>query len=457
MSNFLSFPPDFVWGAATASYQIEGAWNEDGKGESIWDRYTHTSGRIVDGSTGDVACDHYHRWREDVALMQSLGLRAYRFSVAWPRILPQGRGRVNQAGLDFYSRLVDGLLEAGIIPFATLYHWDLPQALQDEGGWPARSTAEAFAEYAGVVSAHLGDRVKHWITHNEPWCVSILSHQLGEHAPGWHDAAAAVRAAHHVLLSHGWAVPVIRANSPSSEVGATLNFEIMEPASNSPADMALTRIKDGTYNRWFVSALYGRQYPADIVAHYAPHFPNGMDFIQPGDFEAIAAPTDFLGINYYTRSVVRDETAADNWPQTHWPDRPKTDMYNDMVLRIGWEIYPEGLYKLLNRLHFEYNPPKFYITENGASFSVGPDENGRVPDERRRAFLRDHIAAARRAMDNGVPLAGYFVWSLLDNFEWAKGYTQRFGMVWVDYETQQRIPKDSALWYRDVIANNGFE
>uniref|UniRef100_UPI0035B3E763 glycoside hydrolase family 1 protein n=1 Tax=Promineifilum sp. TaxID=2664178 RepID=UPI0035B3E763 len=238
---------------------------------------------------------------------------------------------------------------------------------------------------------------------------------------------------------------------------ATLNFEIMEPASNSPADMALTRIKDGTYNRWFVSALYGRQYPADIVAHYAPHFPNGMDFIQPGDFEAIAAPTDFLGINYYTRSVVRDETAADNWPQTHWPDRPKTDMYNDMVLRIGWEIYPEGLYKLLNRLHFEYNPPKFYITENGASFSVGPDENGRVPDERRRAFLRDHIAAARRAMDNGVPLAGYFVWSLLDNFEWAKGYTQRFGMVWVDYETQQRIPKDSALWYRDVIANNGFE
>jgi beta-glucosidase len=456
MATFMSFPDDFIWGAATSCYQIEGAWNEDGKGESIWDRYTHTPGKIIDGSNGDVACDHYHRWREDIALMKSLGLQAYRFSISWPRILPEGRGRVNPAGLDFYSRLVDGLLDAGITPFATLYHWDLPQALQETGGWPERSTAEAFVEYADAVSRRLGDRVKTWITHNEPWCVSILSHQLGEHAPGWRDTAAAVRAAHHVLLSHGWAVPVLRANSPGSEVGITLNFEIMEPASSSSADTRKARIMDGTYNRWFVSALYGRQYPADIVAHYAPHFPDGMTFIQPGDFEAIAAPTDFLGVNYYTRSIVRDEEAADNLPQTHFPDLPKCDMHNGLWKPIYWEIYPEGLYRLLNRLHFEYGPAKIYITENGTSFSDGPDANGRIADIRRRNYLRDHIAAVHRAMDNGVPLAGYFTWSLMDNFEWGKGYQQRFGMIWVDYETQQRIPKDSALWYREVIAANGI-
>ena len=456
MSKFLSFPTDFIWGSATSSYQIEGAWNEDGKGESIWDRYTHTSDHIIDGSNGDIATDHYHRWPEDVALMKSLGLQAYRFSISWPRVLPTGRGLVNAAGLEFYSRLVDGLLAADIKPVATLYHWDLPQALQDEGGWPARSTAEAFAEYADVVSRHLGDRVKTWITHNEPWCTSILGYQYAEHAPGWRDTAAAVRASHHILLSHGWAVPLIRANSPNSEVGITLNFEIMEPASASPADTRKTRINDGTYNRWFVSALYGRQYPADIVAHYEPMFPDGMDFIQPGDFETIAAPMDFLGVNYYTRAIVRDEAAADNWPQTHFPDLPKCDMHSGVWEPIYWEIYPDGLYKLLNRLHFEYGPKKIYITENGTSFMDGPDKSGRVPDVRRLNYLRDHMAAAHRAMQNGVPLAGYFVWSLMDNFEWAKGYQQRFGIVWVDYETQQRIPKDSALWYRQVIADNGF-
>ena len=456
MSTFLSFPNDFVWGAATAAYQIEGAWNEDGKGESIWDRFTHTPGNIIDGSTGDVACDHYHRLPEDIALMKSLGLQAYRFSIAWSRILPTGRGKVNPAGLDFYSRLVDGLLEAGITPFITLYHWDLPQALQDGGGWPERSTAEAFVEYAEVVSRHLGDRVDHWITHNEPWCAGILSHQYGEHAPGWRDTAAAVRATHHLLLSHGWAVPVIRANSPDSEVGITLNFEAIESASESPADRRLTRIEDGTYNRWFISPLFGRRYPADAMAHYEPYFPQGMDFIKPGDFEAIAAPMDFLGVNYYTRRIVRDEAAADNWPQTRFPDLPKCDMYSGTTDRTYWEIYPEGLYNLLNRLYFEYKPPKIYITENGTSFMDGPDESGRIPDSRRLNYLRDHFSAAHRAMQNGIPLAGYFVWSLMDNFEWAKGYQQRFGVVWVDYDTQQRIPKDSANWYSEVIANNGF-
>lgn len=457
MATFISFPDNFLWGAATASYQIEGAWNEDGKGESIWDRFTHTSGNVIDGSTGDVACDHYHRWREDIALIKSLGLQAYRLSAAWTRILPEGRGRVNQAGLDFYSRLVDGLLDAGILPVITLYHWDLPQALQDIGGWPERATAEAFVEYAGIMSDHLGDRVKHWITHNEPWCVSILGHQLAEHAPGWRDTAAAVRAAHHVLLSHGWSVPVIRANSPDCEVGITLNFEIMEPASESAADRRATRIADGTYNRWFVSALYGHRYPADIVAHYEPELPNGWDFIEPDDFDAIAAPIDFLGVNYYTRRIVRDEEAADNLPQTHFPDLPKCDMHTGVWKPVYWEIYPEGLYSLLNRLHFEYRPGKIYITENGTSFSDGPDESGRIRDVRRLQYLRDHLLASRRAIDNGVPLAGYFAWSLMDNFEWAKGYQQRFGIVWVDYETQERTPKDSANWYSGVIADNGFE
>ncbi len=449
MSTFQSFPSNFVWGAATASYQIEGAWDEDGKGESIWDRFTHTPGHVFEGHTGDVACDHYHRWPQDIELMKALGLRAYRFSIAWPRILPDGRGRVNQAGLEFYSRLVDGLLAADITPFVTLYHWDLPQALQDAGGWPARATAEAFVEYAGVVSAALGDRVKNWITHNEPWCVSILSHQIGAHAPGLRDTEAALRAAHHVLLSHGWAVPVIRANSPGAEVGITLNMEWVEAASRSAADARVAGEAEGRFNRWFLDPLYGRHYPADVVAGYAAALPNGLDFVLPGDLDAIASPTDFLGLNYYSRRVARDEGAADNLPQEILADRPRTEM--------GWEEYPEGLYGLLNWLHFGYRPPKLYVTENGASFGNGPDAAGRVADTRRLNYLRDHFSAARQAMNNGVPLAGYFVWSLMDNFEWAEGYRQRFGIVWVDYETQQRIPKDSALWYRDVIAANGFE
>lgn len=448
----IEFPKGFLWGAATASYQIEGAWQEDGKGESIWDHFTHTPGKISDGSNGDVACDHYHRWPEDIALMKSLNIQSYRFSLAWPRVLPTGRARVNQAGLDFYSRLVDGLLAAGITPFVTLYHWDLPQALQDEGGWPQRATAEAFVEYADVVSRHLGDRVKHWITHNEPWCASFLSHQLGEHAPGWHDWKAALRAAHHTLLSHGWAVPVIRRNSPGAEVGITLNFEPAEPASASAADFDAARRREGYFSRWFLDPLHGRHYPADMVAEYvaADFLPNGLNFVADGDLAAIAAKTDFLGVNYYTRAVARDEQTPDNLPQTVFvaPESERTEM--------GWEVYPQGLYKLLNRLYFEYQAPKLYVTENGCSYSDGPDASGHIRDQRRLTYLRDHFTAVQRAIQNGVPLAGFFVWSLMDNFEWAKGYTQRFGIVWTDYATQQRIPKDSALWYKDVIANNGW-
>ncbi|MBK9712844.1 MAG: beta-glucosidase [Kouleothrix sp.] len=452
----LTFPPGFTWGAATAAYQIEGAWNEDGRSESIWDRFTHTPGNVRDGSSGDVACDHYHRWRDDIALMKDLGLQSYRFSVAWPRVLPDGRGRVNQAGLDFYSRLVDGLLEAGIEPYVTLYHWDLPQILQDQGGWPARATAEAFVEYADVVSRALGDRVKHWITHNEPWCAAFLSHQVGEHAPGWHDWPAAIAASHHLLLSHGWAVPAIRANSPDAEVGITLNFGPVVPASPSAADYVAYRQEDGYAHRWFVDPLYGRHYPADMVADYiaAGYLPaDGMTFVQPGDLAAIAAKTDFLGVNFYTRSVARSTAVpeSENLPPTV-TRAPKAEW-----TEMDWEIAPDSLYELLVRLHVTYRPGKLYITENGASYSDGPGVDGQIHDARRLRYLRDHFAAAQRAIAAGAPLAGYFVWSLMDNFEWAKGYTQRFGIVWVDYQTQQRIPKDSALWYRQVIADNAIE
>jgi beta-glucosidase len=451
----LEFPPGFLWGTATASYQIEGAVHEDGRGESIWDRFSHTPGKIQDGSTGDVACDHYHRWREDIGLMKELGLQAYRFSIAWPRILPNGRGAINQAGLDFYSRLVDALLAAGITPFATLYHWDLPQTLQDAGGWPDRATAEAFVEYADVTSRALGDRVKHWITHNEPWCVSILSHQIGEHAPGWHDWPAALAAAHHVLLSHGWAVPVLRQNSPGAEVGITLNFTPATPASSSPEDVAATRWFDGFFNRWFADPLYRGAYPEDMVAAYTAegHLPSGGPaFVHPGDLAAISAPIDFLGVNYYTRAVIGNpgEAAAA-------PTPTQMEAANAEHTEMGWEVYPAGLHDLLVRLQTDYRPGKLYVTENGASYSDGPGADGRVADERRRHYLRDHFAACKQAIDDGVHLAGFFVWSLMDNFEWAKGYTQRFGIVWVDYATQQRTPKDSALWYAQVIASNGLD
>ncbi len=452
----VSFPQHFLWGAATSSYQIEGAAQEDGRGESIWDRFARTPGKVEDGSNGDVACDHYHRFRDDVALMKSLGVKAYRFSVAWPRIQPSGRGRPNQPGLDFYSRLVDALLEAGIVPCATLYHWDLPQALQDAGGWPSRSTAEAFVEYAEIVARALGDRVKSWITHNEPWCASLLSHQKGIHAPGLKNWGAALAASHHLLLSHGWAVPVVRRESPGAEVGITLNLTPSVPASASPADYEACRHFDGYFNRWFLDPIHGRRYPADMIADYvaAGHLPpEGLTVCKPGDLEAIAVPCDFLGVNYYNRTVVRSESVpeAQNQPQTEHL-APKSEW-----TEMGWEVYPEGLYQILTRVHLVYGPRKIYVTENGASYSEGPDGEGRVRDERRLAFLRDHFLAARRAMDAGVPLAGYFVWSLLDNFEWDRGYTQRFGIVWVDYTTQARVPKDSALWYRKVIAENAVE
>ncbi len=448
MTNKL-FPQNFIWGTATSSYQIEGAWDEDGKGESIWDRFSHTLGKINDGTNGDVACDHYHRYHDDVALMAEMGLQAYRFSIAWPRILPAGRGVVNQKGLDFYGRLVDTLLEANITPFATLYHWDMPQVLEGQGGWPARDTVDAFIEYADAITRSLGDRVKNWITFNEPFVSAFVGYQYGAHAPGLKDPNAALRAAHHLLLAHGRSVPVIRANSPEAEVGITLNIGFFEPGSHSAADVARARTSDGHINRWFLDPVYGRHYPADMMANFRQQFNESFDFIQDGDFETIAVPTDFLGLNYYTRHVARDNEAENNLPQVVFESQEnRTD--------IDWEVYPEGLYQTLNRLYFDYQIPKIYITENGASYADGPDENGRVPDPRRLTYLKEHFAAAHQAIDNGVPLAGYFVWSFMDNFEWGHGYSQRFGIVWVDYETQERILKDSALWYKQVIAANGI-
>ena len=441
------FPQQFIWGSATSAYQIEGAWNVDGKGESIWDRYCHTPNMVRDGSSGDVACDHYFRWPEDIALMKSLNLQAYRFSVAWTRILPEGRGAINQKGLDFYSRLVDGLLSADIEPFLTLYHWDLPQTLYDRGGWGNRETTDAFVEYTDVVTRHLGDRVRHWATHNEPMVISFLNHWWGEGAPELQDGALALRVAHHILLSHGMAVPVIRRNVPESSAGIVLNLSPSYPASGSPQDYHAMRINDGILNRWFLDPIYGREYPADIVRWFGSQgfLPNGLDFVHDGDYATMSAPTDYLGINYYSRNLSRDES-ADNAPQTDFVSTDKTD--------IGWEIYPQGLYDILMRLHLDYRVPQIYITENGAADSCAVDPLGRIPDQMRLNYLRQHFKMAQRAIEHGVPLKGYFVWSLFDNFEWKWGVSQRFGMVWVDYETQKRTPKESALWYRDVIAAN---
>jgi beta-glucosidase len=454
MTETISFPSNFFWGAATASYQIEGAWNEDGKGESIWDRFSHTPGKIANGDTGDVACDHYHRWQEDIRLMQAIGLNAYRFSLAWPRILPDGRGKINQAGLDFYSRLVDGLLAAGITPFVTLYHWDLPQALQDEGGWAARSTARAFADYTDVATRRLGDRVKHWITLNEPSVSAIVGHLFGEQAPGFRDPAMTLVVSHHLLLSHGWALPVIRQNSPGAQVGLSLNVNWTVPASPSAADYDAFRQSNGMWVRWYFDPLYGRHYPADMVADaikrgYLPQ--EGLTFVKENDLEAIAAPTDFLGLNYYTRFLARSQDMPEEQnlsPTVFQAPRNDADWFD-----MGWEVYPEGLFRVLSWLYFHYQPPKIYITENGCSYSDSPDKDGRVHDQRRIRYLSSHIDAAQRAIQAGIPLEGYFVWSLLDNFEWGHGYSQRFGLVWVDYQNQKRILKDSALWYKQVIAN----
>lgn len=446
------FPEDFLWGVATSSHQIEGAFGEGGRGESIWDRFEATPGKIEDGSDASIACDHYHRWREDLEAMKWLGIGAYRFSIAWPRILPEGRGNPGGEGLGFYDALVDGLLEAGIRPLVTLYHWDLPQALQDRGGWSSRDTAHAFVEYVSAVARKLGDRVRLWATHNEPWCIATLGYEEGHHAPGHRNPKEGLRAAHHVLLSHGLATEVLRRETSQAEVGIVLNLSPAVPATDSSGDREAARWFDGFFNRWYLDPLFRGRYPEDAVSDRVRrgHL-DGVDppFVRPGDLETISAPLDFLGVNYYSRTVLKQGESGEPAAVRVVPEEELTDM--------GWEVYPEGLYDLLLRLKREYGPARIYITENGAAYGDGPDAAGRIEDRRRVDYLRGHLLEARRALTGGVPLAGYFVWSLLDNFEWAHGYTKRFGLYWVDFATQQRMAKKSAFWYKDVVGHNAVD
>jgi beta-glucosidase len=446
MTDPTHFPPDFLWGAASSSYQIEGAWDADGKGLSIWDEFTRRPGVIAGGEDGRVACDHYHHYREDVALMKAMGLQAYRFSISWPRILPAGRGRVNQAGLDFYARLVEELLEAGIQPFATLYHWDLPLVLQEQGGWPERSTADAFVEYTDVVTRFLGDRVAAWTTFNEPFISAHLGYATGSHAPGHTSLSESLRAAHHMLLAHGRALPVIRQNAPRAQAGIVLNLGPCTPAVDDEATRAQTRLADGMIHRWYLDPLAGRGYPADMVAYYGVD----QEYVAPGDLAEIAAPLDFLGVNYYSRSVIH----AGEMPFHGHAADPVTPGPDATVL--GWEVYPRGLTDILTRLHTEYAFPALYVTENGAAYTDELTPDGAVHDPLRVAYLERHLAACAAAIQAGAPLKGYFVWSLMDNFEWAAGYAIRFGVVYIDYPTQRRVLKDSALWYGRMIAASGM-
>ncbi len=434
-----AFPSGFTWGVATASYQIEGAVEEDGRGESIWDRFSHTPGKILTGENGDVACDHYHRWAEDIELMKELGVDAYRFSIAWPRIVPDGVGAVNRAGLDFYDRLVDELLAAGITPFPTLYHWDLPQALEDDGGWLNRRTAEAFADYAEVALDRLGDRVEHWMTLNEPWCAALLGYMAGFHAPGLTGVENGLNAAHHLLLAHGLAVP--RVQAAGCNAGIVLNMDHMVPASAHPADRAAADLEDQKFGRWFLDPVSGRGYPRGAIDDYGWD----MEVVRDGDLDVIAAPIDQIGLNYYSNRIVRSDAVA---------EAERTDVvaepteYTDM----GWAVEPAGIVPLLERLR-DYGYERIYITESGAAYPDQPDERGYVDDRDRISYLDRHFEAVAEAIERGVPVKGYFVWSLMDNFEWGFGYSKRFGIVRVDYETQARIPKASYGWYSDHIAS----
>ena len=439
------FPSGFRWGGTTAAYQIEGAVAEDGRGQSIWDTFTHTPGNISNNENGDIACDHYHRWREDIELMRQLNFNAYRFSVDWSRIIPEGRGRVNEAGLDFYSRLVDGLLEAGITPFLTLYHFDMPQRLQDHGGgWLRRGIVDDFGAFVDVVSRRLGDRVQHWATINEPWTFGMLGYLEGEDAPGLRlDLRSALAVAHHALLAHGAAVDVLRANVPGAEVGIVLDVNHVAPASDAAADVAAAVRYDGIQNRMYLDALFRGNYPEDIIRLVGDAAPK----VAPGDMERISVPVDFLGINLYRRSLI---AAGDELPPINYRRVNPPGEYTSM----GWEVSPDALYDTLVGINQRYAPGAFYVTENGAAFEDVVSADGRIHDERRVEYFRNHLSQVRRAIADGVPMKGYFAWSLLDNFEWAYGYGKRFGVIHVDFATQRRTIKDSGYFLADVAARN---
>lgn len=435
------FASDFLWGCSTSSYQIEGGAREGGRVESIWDRFSARPGAIRDGSDGSVACDHYHRWPEDLDIGSDLGLNAYRFSVAWPRIFSGPGAPPNPEGLAFYSRLVDGMLERGLEPWLTLYHWDLPQFLQERGGWNQRDTAYAFAEFAHHVSAHLGDRVRHWITHNEPWCTAIHGHYEGVHAPGLRDFGTALQVSHHVLLSHGLALPAIRANVAGAKAGIALSLHPLSPASQRPEDLAACQRHDGLRNRWFLDPLHGRGYPSDILAWCAGQAPE----VHEGDLGIIAGKTDFLGVNYYFPEIIENApgVAPLDARVVARSDVPRT--------AFGWEVSPEGLGALIRRIETDYRPGPIYITENGSTWEDTVGADGEIDDGERRNYLIAHLAALRDTIAQGSQVKGYFAWSLLDNFEWAEGYLRRFGLTYVDFHTQQRRLKGSGKWYRAFL------
>jgi beta-glucosidase len=473
----MGFPEGFLWGAATASYQIEGAVAEDGRGPSIWDTFSHAPGNTFHGETGDIADDHYHRLEEDLELMAALKLGAYRFSIAWPRIQPDGRGPVNQPGLDFYRRLVEGLRARDIIPAVTLYHWDLPQALEDSGGWPARETAERFAEYAMIVARALGEDVGFWITLNEPWVAAWMGYGTGRMAPGHADIGLALAATHHMLLGHGLAVRALRHElGGDARLGITLNLSPVRVHGDADADRRAQRLVDGNLNRLYLDPIFAGRYPEDMAEHYRERRP-GLQVVRDGDLETIAAPLDFLGVNYYSprnvlaferiqdgvapaglaamagrrgsraerdRAIAEDMGAAEVWP-----------LHLD-TSAMGWTIEPDGLTELLVRLQRDYDPAALYITENGTAINDYINPDGHVLDPERIAYLDAHLRAAQAAIEQGVHLRGYFTWSLLDNFEWALGYSRRFGLIYVEYGTQRRVPKASYDWYREVIAAGGL-
>ena len=490
------FPEDFLWGAASSACQIEGGAGEDGRGDSIWDTFARRPGRVAAGATPAVACDHYHRYREDVALMARLGLGAYRFSIAWPRVYPHGYGAVNRPGLDYYDSLTDALLEHAITPVATLYHWDLPQGLQSRGGWPARDTARYFADFAEQVARRMGDRITLWVTLNEPQVAAHLGHEHGVHAPGTRGLGGALQAAHHLLLAHGLAVEVLRDLVPGARVGIALNLAPVHPAGDGAADADAASRADGYFNRWYLDPLLRGAYPEDLQDAYREL--EILPKVAEGDAEAIAAPLDFLGVNYYFRWVVAAGAGAADGTGTAAsgaggpsgrpaagsgtaapgagaaPDRgtaakdgPRQRELGFRVTNVsggpqegftamGWEVYPAGLSELLLRLHREYAPATLYVTENGAAYEDAPAPDGTVDDGDRERYLRVHLEAAHEALAGGVPVGGYFAWSLLDNFEWTHGYGKRFGLVRVDFDSQRRTPKRSAYWYRDVIAQGGL-
>jgi len=431
------FPDDFVWGVATSAFQIEGAATQDGKGPSIWDSFCRRSGVIADNTNGDVACEHYTRWASDLDMIANLGVDAYRFSIAWPRVQPTGTGAWNEKGLDFYERLIDGMLDRNIKPYLTLNHWDLPDALQADGGWANRETVHRFVEYAQGIQVRMGDRLASITTHNEPWVMAVLGHETGVFAPGVKSRATAAQVSHHLLLSHGLAVQALRAQGSKAKLGIVLNLSPMHPATASAADHAKAQLEDGRLLRWYMDPLFKASYPRDVLDDLGTDAPR----IQAGDLKNIATPIDFLGVNYYSRTVV---SADDSW-------RPGTSGLE--VTEMDWEVYPEGLTELLLRIHLDYPAPPMYVTENGGAFK-DVLEDGQVHDLQRTNYLRRHIAAVAAAMRQGVRMDGYMVWSLMDNFEWASGYEKRFGIVHVDYATQVRTLKDSALWYRDFLKHS---